>query len=124
MGEAHAFLPTFALVLCTAAITTVVFQRLKQPVILGYLLAGVMVGPYVTLVPVVADRVTTETLAELGVILLLFSIGLEFSIRRLLRVGPSVAVTARESLLTPRRIACRAASSNTNCFAAINLFDS
>ncbi len=94
MGEAHPFLPTFALVLCTAAITTVVFQRLKQPVILGYLLAGVMVGPYVTLVPVTADRGTTETLAELGVILLLFSIGLEFSIRRLLRVGPSVAVTA------------------------------
>ena len=94
MGDDHAFLPTFALVLCTAAITTVVFQRLKQPVILGYLLAGVMVGPYVTLVPVTADRVTTETLAELGVILLLFSIGLEFSIRRLLRVGPSVAVTA------------------------------
>jgi CPA2 family monovalent cation:H+ antiporter-2 len=94
VGEAHAFLPTFALVLCTAAITTVVFQRLKQPVILGYLLAGMMVGPYVTLVPVTADRVTTETLAELGVILLLFSIGLEFSIRRLLRVGPSVAVTA------------------------------
>jgi CPA2 family monovalent cation:H+ antiporter-2 len=94
VGEAHPFLPTFALVLCTAAITTVVFQRLKQPVILGYLLAGVMVGPYVTLVPVTADRGTTETLAELGVILLLFSIGLEFSIRRLLRVGPSVAVTA------------------------------
>jgi len=94
VGANHAFLTTFALVLCTAAITTVVFQRLKQPVILGYLLAGMMVGPYVTLIPVEADRATTETLAELGVILLLFSIGLEFSIRRLLRVGPSVAVTA------------------------------
>ncbi len=94
MGANHAFLTTFALVLCTAAITTVLFQRLKQPVILGYLLAGVMVGPYVTLVPVEADRGTTETLAELGVILLLFSIGLEFSIRRLMRVGASVAVTA------------------------------
>ena len=43
MGDGHVFLPTFALVLCTAAITTVVFQRLKQPVILGYLLAVVMV---------------------------------------------------------------------------------
>jgi CPA2 family monovalent cation:H+ antiporter-2 len=90
----HDFLLTFALVLCTAAVTTVVFERLRQPVILGYLLAGLLIGPHVTFIPLVADRQTTETLAELGVILLLFAIGLEFSIRRLLRVGGSVAVTA------------------------------
>lgn len=80
--------------LCTAALTTVLFQRLKQPVILGYLLAGVLIGPYLTLVPVMANQATTKTLAELGVILLLFAIGLEFSLRRLLRVGPAVAITA------------------------------
>ncbi|MEO8479329.1 MAG: cation:proton antiporter [Gemmatimonadota bacterium] len=85
---------TFALVLCTAAITTVVFERLKQPVILGYLMAGLLIGPHVTFMPIVADIETTETLAELGVILLLFAIGLEFSIRRLMRVGGSAAVTA------------------------------
>jgi CPA2 family monovalent cation:H+ antiporter-2 len=90
----HDFLLTFALVLCAAAVTTVVFERLRQPVILGYLLAGLLIGPHVTFIPLVADRETTETLAELGVILLLFAIGLEFSIRRLLRVGGSVAVTA------------------------------
>ena len=90
---APAFLITFAVVLCTAAFTTVVCQWLKQPVILGYLLAGLIIGPHVAL-PLVADRVTTETLAELGVILLLFGIGLEFSIRRLLRVGGPVAITA------------------------------
>ncbi len=94
MEAPHAFLTTFALVLCTAAVTTVLFQRLKQPVILGYLLAGLLIGPHVPLVPAVADHATTETLAELGVILLLFAIGLEFSIRRLVRVGPSVTVTA------------------------------
>ena len=94
MDVGHGFLLTFALVLCTAAITTVVFERLRQPVILGYLLAGLLIGPHVTFIPLVADRETTETLAELGVILLLFAIGLEFSIRRLLRVGGSVAVTA------------------------------
>jgi CPA2 family monovalent cation:H+ antiporter-2 len=87
------FLTTFALVLCTAAVTTVVFHRLKQPVILGYLLAGLLVGPHI--MPVLtADPATTETLAEIGVILLLFAIGLEFSVRRLLRVGGSVTVTA------------------------------
>jgi CPA2 family monovalent cation:H+ antiporter-2 len=87
------FLTTFALVLCTAAVTTVVFHRLKQPVILGYLLAGLLVGPHITPM-LTADAATTETLAEIGVILLLFAIGLEFSVRRLLRVGGSVTVTA------------------------------
>ena len=89
----HAFLTTFALILCTAAITTVVFHRLKQPVILGYLLAGLLVGPHITPM-LTADQATTETLSEIGVILLLFAIGLEFSVRRLLRVGGSVAITA------------------------------
>ncbi len=89
----HTFLTTFALVLCTAAVTTVVFHRLKQPVILGYLLAGLLVGPHITPM-LTADAATTETLAEIGVILLLFAIGLEFSVRRLLRVGGSVTVTA------------------------------
>lgn len=84
---------TFALVLCTAAITTILFQRLRQPVILGYLLAGLLIGPH-TAFPLVADRGTTETLAQLGVILLLFAIGLEFSIRRLTRVGGSVVITS------------------------------
>jgi CPA2 family monovalent cation:H+ antiporter-2 len=87
------FLTTFALILCAAAITTVVFHRLKQPVILGYLLAGLLVGPHIMTV-MTADHATTETLAEIGVILLLFAIGLEFSVRRLLRVGGSVAITA------------------------------
>ena len=89
----HAFLNTFALILCTAAATTVVFHRLKQPVILGYLLAGLLVGPHIAPI-LTADTATTESLAEIGVILLLFAIGLEFSVRRLLRVGGSVTVTA------------------------------
>lgn len=90
---APTFLTTFAVVLCTAAFTTIVCQWLKQPVILGYLLAGLIIGPHVA-VPLSADHATIETLAELGVILLLFGIGLEFSIRRLLRVGGPVAITA------------------------------
>ncbi|MEO5825367.1 MAG: cation:proton antiporter [Gemmatimonadales bacterium] len=94
MHSATAFLTTFAVVLCTAAVTTVVFQWLKQPVILGYLLAGLLIGPHVTVLPFSADTGTTEILAELGVILLLFAIGLEFSIRRLIRVGASAGITA------------------------------
>ena len=91
--DLHAFLATLALVLCTAAVTTVLFQRLKQPVILGYLLAGLMVGPHITLIPVTANEEAVHILSELGVILLLFGIGLEFSLRKLMRVGGPAGIT-------------------------------
>lgn len=91
--NAHDFLVALTMVLCVAAFTTVVFQKLKQPVVLGYLLAGVIVGPF-TPIPLVADRNIVQTLSELGVILLMFSLGLDFSIRRLLAVGPTAGLTA------------------------------
>jgi len=91
MHDADVFLRSFALVLCVAAVTTVVFQRLRQPVVLGYLLAGVVVGPH-TAIPVFADTHDTHTLAELGVILLMFSLGLEFSIGRLFRNGATSVI--------------------------------
>jgi CPA2 family monovalent cation:H+ antiporter-2 len=91
--DLHTFLATLALVLCTAAVTTILFQRLKQPVILGYLLAGLLVGPHLMLVPAIANREATEILAELGVILLLFALGLEFSLRKLMRTGGPSFVT-------------------------------
>src|SRR5688500_752999 len=93
MSDAHAFLQNLALVLCTAAVTTVVFQRLKQPVVFGYLLAGMIVGPHLP-IPLVADVEIVQTLSEAGVILLLFSLGLEFSLRKLIRVGPTAGLVA------------------------------
>lgn len=90
MHEPDVFLRTLAVALCVAAVTTVIFQRLRQPVVLGYLLAGVVVGPH-TAIPLFADQHSSETLAELGVILLMFSLGLEFSLRRLLRSGGTAA---------------------------------
>jgi CPA2 family monovalent cation:H+ antiporter-2 len=93
MHDAHDFLRTLAVVLCVAAVTTVVFQRLRQPVVFGYLLAGMIVGPHVP-IPIVADANTVRTLAETGVILLLFGLGLEFSLRKLIRVGPTAGVVA------------------------------
>jgi len=91
--NANQFLINLATVLCVAAVTTVLFQRLRQPVVLGYILAGLVVGPHVP-VPLVADREIIEGLSELGVILLLFSIGLEFSFGKLLRVGVSAGIVA------------------------------
>jgi CPA2 family monovalent cation:H+ antiporter-2 len=98
--DAHEFLRTLAVVLCAAAVTTVVFQRLKQPVVFGYLLAGMIVSPHVP-IPIVADEATVRTLAEMGVVLLLFALGLEFNLRKLIRVGrtASVVAVAQSSLM-------------------------
>lgn len=93
MHDAHEFLTTLAVVLSVAALTTVVFQRLRQPVVFGYLFAGMIVGPHVP-IPIVADVAIVQTLSETGVILLLFSLGLEFSLRKLIRVGPRAAIVA------------------------------
>lgn len=93
MNDIGSFLQDFALVLCVAAVTTVVFHKLKQPTVLGYLLAGIILGPHVK-IPLFAHEETVKTLAELGVILVMFSIGLKFSIRRLLRVLPTAGLTS------------------------------
>lgn len=93
MHEAREFLQTLTMVLCVAAVTTVVFQRLHQPVILGYLLAGMLIGPYIP-VPLEADSHIVSDLAELGVILLMFSLGIEFSLRKLARVGATAGFVA------------------------------
>jgi CPA2 family monovalent cation:H+ antiporter-2 len=93
MNDIGSFLQDFALVLCVAAVTTVVFHKLKQPTVLGYLLAGIILGPHVK-IPLFAHEDTIKTLAQLGVILVMFSIGLKFSIRRLVRVLPTAGLTS------------------------------
>src|SRR5262245_54615877 len=93
MHDLHEFLRSLTIVLAVAAITTVVFQQLRQPVVLGYIIAGLIVGPHVP-VPLVANRGIVETLSELGVILLMFSLGLEFSLPKLLQVGRTAGVIA------------------------------
>jgi CPA2 family monovalent cation:H+ antiporter-2 len=91
MTGAHEFLENLAIVLCIAGITTVIFQRLRQPVVFGYLVAGMLVGPHIPF-PLVADFSTIHALAELGVILLMFSLGLEFNLRKLFDVVPTAGV--------------------------------
>lgn len=93
MHDAHQFLQSLTIVLVVAAVTTVVFQWLRQPVVLGYLIAGLIVGPHLP-IPLVADPDIVRTLSEFGVILLMFSIGLELSIRRLAAVGATAGLTA------------------------------
>ena len=93
MIDAHEFLRNLALVLCAAAFTAVVFQRLRLPVVFGYLIAGMAVGPHLP-IPLVADERMVHALSELGVILLMYSLGLEFSFRKLLKIGASAGVAA------------------------------
>lgn len=83
-----------ALILISAGIITVIFRWLKQPLILGYLVAGFLVGPHFGLFPDVTSVHTVEQWAEIGIIFLLFSLGLEFSFKKLLKVGSSALITA------------------------------
>ena len=87
------YLRDLGTILGTAAVISLVAQRLRQPPVLGYLLAGVIVGPHVPGI-VVANLGLTHTLAELGVILLMFSIGLEFNLRKIVRLGVQGGLTA------------------------------
>ena len=92
MHDSQLFLQDLALVLSVAAVVTVLFRLLRQPPVLGYLLAGLIVGPHVP-IPLFADLGRIQTLSELGVILVMFSIGLEFSIRRVVQILPTSGVT-------------------------------
>ena len=83
-----------ALIMAAAAVATVICQRLKQPVVLGYILAGVVIGPNTPPFSLVSNEEEIRTLAELGVILLMFSVGLHFSFRKLKEVGGVAIVTA------------------------------
>jgi CPA2 family monovalent cation:H+ antiporter-2 len=87
------FLVALTIVLGLAAITTFVFTRLRQPVVLGYILAGLILGPHIP-IPVFADVKIVHTLSELGVIMLMFGLGLEFSLGKLFRAAPTAGITA------------------------------
>lgn len=88
------FIQDLATVMLVAGLTTVIFQRLRQPVVLGYIIAGVVIGPYTLPVIFIHDENTIRTLAELGMILLMFALGLEFSLRKLRKVGSTALVAA------------------------------
>jgi CPA2 family monovalent cation:H+ antiporter-2 len=93
MHGARDLLEALAVVLGVAAVTTVLFQRLRLPVVLGYVLAGLLVGPNLALA-FVADPEVVRTLSELGVILLMVALGLDLSLRKLIAVAPTAGLTA------------------------------
>lgn len=88
------FLQDLAVVMIVAGLVTVVFHRFKQPVVLGYMLAGYIIGPHTPPFSLITSAESINTLAEIGVILLMFSLGLEFSLRKLKKVGGTAVIAA------------------------------
>ncbi len=88
-----------ALILITAGVTTVIFKWLKQPLVLGYIVAGFLIGPHFTYFPVVEDPTNVSTWSEIGMVFLLFAIGLEFSFKKLKKVGGPGAIMVLTELI-------------------------
>ncbi len=93
------FLHDLAIVMIVAGLVTIVFHRLKQPVVLGYIIAGVIIGPHTPPFPLIDDPATIQTLSGLGIIFLMFSLGLEFSLRKLNQVGATAFIAATLEIL-------------------------
>ncbi len=82
------------LILMTAGIAVLLFKKLKQPLVLGYLIAGFLAGNNFDFFPTIRDTKSVEVWAEIGIIFLLFSLGLEFSFKKLIKVGGTASITA------------------------------
>lgn len=87
------------LILAAAGVITLLFKKIKQPLVLGYILAGVLVGPHLDFFPTITDYKSINIWGEIGVIFLLFSLGLEFSFKKLVKVGGSASITASVKVL-------------------------
>lgn len=94
MNHLPTLISDLGLILSVAAITTLVFKKIKQPIVLGYIIAGVLVGPHVSFIPSVIDEANIRVWSEIGVIFLLFSLGLEFSFKKLAAVGGTAGITS------------------------------
>ena len=92
--HAISFIQDLAVIMLVAGVVTVLFHRLKQPVVLGYIVAGFIIGPHTPPFGLIHDEDTIKTLAELGVIFLMFCLGLEFSLRKLFKVGATAFIAA------------------------------
>lgn len=99
MGHLPVLISDLALILGAAAVTTVLFRFLKQPLVLGYIIAGFLVGPHFIFFPTIGEIDDISTWAEIGVVILLFSLGLEFSLKKLVRVGVSASISGSVEIM-------------------------
>lgn len=94
MSELAPLINDLALILICAGIMTLVFKKLKQPLVLGYIVAGFIASPHIPFTPSVVDSASIHTWSEIGVIFLLFALGLEFSFKKLMKVGGPAVISA------------------------------
>lgn len=99
MEENSSLAIDLALILISAGITTLIFKALKQPLILGYIVAGFLVGPHWGFFPTVGSSETIEQWSEIGIIFLLFGLGLEFSFKKLIKVGSTALIIVSTILI-------------------------
>lgn len=93
-SQIETLISDLALILALGAVSTIIFKILKQPVVLGYIVAGFIASPHFAFFPTVASESNIEFWAQIGIVVLLFSLGLEFSFKKLLNVGGSAIVTS------------------------------
>lgn len=94
MSQIPTLISDLAVILISAGIVTLLFKRLKQPVVLGYIVAGILAGPAIESIPTVSDVESIRIWADIGVIFLLFALGLEFSFKKLMQVGGTAVIGA------------------------------
>lgn len=94
MSQLTPLISDLALILICAGIMTLIFKKLKQPLVLGYIVAGFICTPHFKFTPSVVDSASIHIWSEIGVIFLLFALGLEFSFKKLMKVGGSAVISA------------------------------
>ncbi len=99
MHSINSLIVDLTLITIYAGITTLLCKKLKQPLVLGYVLAGIFAGPYFGLLPTVSNKGDLTLWADIGIIFLLFGLGLEFSFKKMLNVGKAAMITANANIL-------------------------
>ncbi len=99
MSQLAPLISDLALIMVCAGIMTLIFKKLKQPLVLGYIVAGFLASPHFRFTPSVTEISSIHTWSEIGVIFLLFALGLDFSIKKLMKVGGSAVISACSIIL-------------------------
>lgn len=94
MSEIPSLISDLSVILILAGLVTLLFKKLKQPVVLGYIVAGILAGPSIETIPTVVDSESIRIWADIGVIFLLFALGLDFSFKKLMKVGGTAVIGA------------------------------
>lgn len=94
MSEMSNLITDLALILTCAGLMTLIFKKLKQPLVLGYIVAGILTSPHMPYTSSIVDMADIKTWGDIGVIFLLFALGLEFSPKKIMKVGGTAIIAA------------------------------